>query len=179
LALPVSLFGPYKFQTWFLIATVLVAVSIFITRTGTVIENGKYEKRRVALVMLLFIFIYTCVTLLNTAPNIQPLNDSGFWLANRLLYLFGLAFFMPPLVEPLLERAASRTTDMTIVLATAILFCALVFFYIGQTEPCQASAGWYSSGNLADDSLMSVGIGLLLAVFTVAARKGEPDCPCR
>jgi hypothetical protein len=170
-ALVLACFGPYKYQTFFVIATVLFGVYILITRTGEVVENGRYEKRRVAFTMLVFIAINTFVTLLNPSdPATHAFDDSGFWFANRFLYLFGLPFFMSPLVEPLLESAKAK--DIGIYIAGALIFFAFIFFYVARSQPC-SSGTWYSSQMLADDSLMSLGIGLLLTVFTIVAGKVE------
>lgn len=175
LALPIALFGPYQFQSLFIIATVFTGVSIFITRTGNVTENGLYEKRRVALVMLIFIAINACVTLLNSSDS-RPhqFDDPGFWITNRFLYLFGLAFFMSPLIEPFLEDAKTKGKNMdtvTIFSAVSLIFFAFVLYYLDRSEPCHSATTWYTSGMLADDCLMSLGVGILLSLFAVSARE--------
>ena len=180
LALPLAVFGPYKYQTLFMLATVFAGASIFIHRTGTVVENGIHEKRRVALVMLVFIAINAGVTLMNLDnPDSGLVNDSGFWLASRILYLFGLAFFTPLLVEPLLETDDDNEAqdgelkDTAVYLACALFFVVLVLLYIERQKPADPTAKWYTSGMLADDIFMSSAVGLLVAVFTVVGRKGE------
>jgi len=96
--------GPFRLQVAFLISSLTIAILIFIMRTGTKRDGGLYEKRRVAFVMCCFLLINGFVTYrFLEHPSGQVLNDTGFWLANRVFYLFGLGFFIPPLLEPLLE----------------------------------------------------------------------------
>jgi|GEM_PF-6148824 len=179
LALLFAFQGPYRFQTFFLISTLFVGLSIYITRTGKVRENGLYEQRRVALVMLLYIVVNACRTYLDGGyTSSTPYNDAGFWFANRLLHLFGVAFFMIPFIQPLMTniKIKEKTQNWTIRIAVGCIAVAFLITHYSRLEPCLCSESWYTPGNLMDDVLMSLGIGLLLTLFTELA--GQNATPC-
>ncbi|MDY0974118.1 hypothetical protein SOM61_04010 [Massilia sp. CFBP9012] len=170
LALPVALYGPYPWQGTFLLITLGVSLYIFITRTGHIWQNGLHEKRRVALVMLVYIAINICVTSLDGGySESKPYNDVEFWFANRFVHLFGIAFFMTPLVTPLLEKSKKHSTleSLLIGIGCLLAYFGFVIFCLSRQGP--SSESWYSPAMLMDDVFMSVGIGLLLSLFTTHA----------
>jgi hypothetical protein len=111
-----------------------------------------------------------------------PLHSSPeLWIANRLLYVVGLTFFLPPLVEPLLTTDRKRT----------IAICAgCVFLFAGYSMAVHERAtkhlrpincyaivdqlclqkpkpeSWYSLENLLDDVAVGFAAGLFFMVLS-------------
>lgn len=172
LSIAYALVGEYAGHPAIVIFTVLAGVGICTMGTPwskvsaeTKERQKEFDKVLVGCVMIVYMVINAVIIVYHsTLPLDSFRNDSGDWIANRFLYLFGLGFFLPAMVEPKLRKSSAWRTG-ALVFASLVMFAGFVSAYIERLEECHAAGMWYTKGMLIDDSSLSVAIGLFVSVF--------------
>jgi quinol-cytochrome oxidoreductase complex cytochrome b subunit len=79
-------------------------------------RQREFDKVMVGCVMIIYMVLNAWTIIYHsTLPLDSFRNDSGDWIANRFLYLFGLGFFLPAIVEPKLQRSSAFRTGALVL----------------------------------------------------------------
>lgn len=166
----------------------LVAV-FFFSSLLILMNSTEREEKWVCGVMLAFQVVIAAHVLFKS-PALY--NAPSLWIACRLLYVIGLAIFLPPLVEEKLKLEKWQTKGVVV----AFLLILVAFYFYNkdreakQVEPvrcisvkpsskddkyvCQPDPDpepWYSTSSLIDDIAFGVGGGLLIGSLNLAERR--------
>jgi hypothetical protein len=154
---------------------------VFITALLILAVATDIEKYVVCGAIIFFQFLNGLFVYYGTQHQVGPLLAlPELWIANRLLYVVGLAFFLPPLVEPFMNTDRRRTVAS--IAACVCIFAAHLTFSHERFEKdhstvrCEKIIGdectpeekpevWYAFGALVDDALLGLAAGLLFAAM--------------
>lgn len=160
---------------------------------GLVIFQNSEKSKQVAIsyVMVAFL-VLNAVSMAFGGHGRPPLPENlavGMWIVNKLLYVFGLALFVPPLVEPWVKKNDRRPTK-AIIAAFSMQFLLVMFMaYERQHDSreaigCESIVGmmctpkrmpyepWYTSATAMEDLMFGLQVALLMAAFSW--KKEEP-----
>lgn len=171
-----------------ILATVFAGVSIYLIKTSDDQPTVERERARASCLMLLLMLINAFYIVLSERhPELRSHDDFGDWIANRFLYLFGLGFFMPVLIERKMEdeKLGKKARTAAVFVAAACMFAAWYAVPYAKYQQHQAeqhalavtsheehkAEPWYPSESVIDDTLMGVAVGLWLSVFNVEMRE--------
>jgi len=179
--------GPPVLGFLYLMMTFFACVVIFQ-------NSDKNEQAAIASVMVAFLVINAgYMALPHDGRPVPPENLlMGPWLINKLLYVFGLALFVPVLVDPWVHKKERRQSRQTWAIfgALTMQFALGVFmFYERQHEShatvqCEKvvemvctpkalpSKPWYTPATAAEDLVFGLQVALLMAAFS--SKKEEP-----
>ncbi len=182
LSVSYALVGDYAGHPAIVIFTVLAGVGICTMGTPWSKVGAKkrerhkeFDKVLVGSVMIVYMGINAAIIVYHsTMPLDSFRNDSGDWIANRFLYLFGLGFFLPAMVEPKLRKSSAWRTG-ALIFASLVMFAGFMSAYFERLEECHAAGMWYTKGMLIDDSSLSVAIGLFVSVFVTVQQSKHPN----
>lgn len=160
---------------------------------GAVIFQNSKKAEQVAISYVMVAFLVLNAIYMAFGGHVRPLLPEnltvGLWIVNKLLYVFGLALFVPPLVNPWVEKN-DRRPSMAIVIAFAGQFILVMFMFFARQHDgrvaveCEAVAGmmctpkqvpsepWYTTATAMEDLMFGFQVALLMAAFS--RKKDEP-----
>lgn len=165
-------------QPMFLIVTILVGTTLFITETPEEKSGSENQKLLIGLVIVGFMAINACWTYFyGVHPELRVYPDGpGMWIGNRLVYLFGLALFMPEIIEPFMQTKRSKI--LWGIFAAGCFFSAFYFAPFSERYHREVIAPesanekkypepWYPWKSLIDDGLLSLTMGVYISLLNV------------
>jgi hypothetical protein len=179
--------GPHFGHANFIAATVFAGLIIHLIKTSDDERVVEREKAAASWLVVVFMVINAFYIIYGEHhPHLGFPDGPLLWLGNRFLNLFGLAFFMPAIVEGAMQnkKIGKAVRGVSIFIAAACMYAAWYLAPYEKHYPHQheqhasveAPAGghkaepWYSTESVTDDILMSVAVGLWLSVFAVEMR---------
>ena len=178
--------GPPQFGFLFLMMTFFA---------GALILQNSERREQVAIAGVMTVFllvnaVYLAVPLQGFLRHSENLAV-GFWIIDKLWYVFGVALFLPVLVDKFVKKTERRRTWAIVVAFTAQFVLTLFMFHDKQEEShatvqCEQVVGltctpvlkpmsWYTRATLAEDLVFGVQVVLLMAAFS--KRDEEPVQP--
>lgn len=146
----------------------------------------KGEQTAVAWTMAL-VMAFNAAYIVSPVPGRDALPPSvlaGLWMANKLVYVFGLAYFIPVIVEPWVKPGWRQNAAIAIACVLqlwpflvlnaerehekhATIQCVRVE---GKTcfPEVDSNRPWYSSANLQEDVALGLQVVFLVAAFKVS-----------
>ena len=164
-------------QELYLVMTFVAGAAIFLT-------SDRSEQVAISYVMVAFLLLNAFSMAFGDSGRPQPAENLvvGLWIVNKLLYVFGLALFFPPLVNPWVEKNIHRPIK-AIVIAFSMQFVLVVFMFYerqhasGAAIECGSVVGmmctpkqapneaWYTSATAMEDLMFGLQVALLMAAF--------------
>lgn len=170
--------GPPMFGFLFLMTTFFAGVLIFQ-------NSAKGEQVASACTMVAFLLINAAY--IAFPPHGYPVPSEnlavGLWIINKLLYVFGLALFVPKLLDPWVKKNG-RCQTWAIALAFSAQFILAAFMFHEKQEenhtpvqcekvveltcvPVETATPWYTRATLAEDMVFGLQVVLLMAAFNI------------
>lgn len=178
--------GPPQYGFLFLMMTFFAGALI--------LQNSERpEQVAIAGVMTVFLLVnalYFAVPLQGFLPHSENLAV-GFWIIDKLWYVFGVALFLPVLVDKFVKKTDRRRSWAIAIAFTAQFVLTLFIFHekqearhtpvqcervVGLTcTPVVKPMSWYTRSTLAEDLVFGLQVVLLLAAFS--KKDDEPVLP--
>lgn len=169
--------GPSQFRFLFLMTTFFAGALI--------LQNSdRHEQVAIACVMVVFLLIhsvYMALPVQEFLPHSENLAV-GFWIIDKLWYVFGVALFLPILLDKLVKKTERRRCWAIAVAFTAQFGLAVYMHYdkleeshalvqcehvVGLTcTPVPKPISWYTKATLAEDLVFGLQVVLLMAAFS-------------
>ena len=178
--------GPPYFPHLFLMSTFFFALNIFLNSDGA-------EKKAIAWVLAVFmVFEAVAMGLPRPGGELPAQLVVGMWTIYKVMYVFGLALIVPPLVDAWVKFRLGQSWAIFLAFA---LQGALVIFISYEKErdshapvlcetvvqkvctPAVKAKPWYTSSTAVEDIVFGLQVGLLLAAFGMSGKKEDPVEP--
>lgn len=149
--------GPNQYL---ILAAFLLSVAIIITTHG---------KQRLAACWVMVIFMLVNAWQIHYEPEVLA-SDPRFWIANRVLYAVGLAFYLQPILGRLFDSEKGRT--VAIVIGSLLIFAGF-FLYVESRSNVTLPGAWYTPEMLYDDVCIGIASGLLFGALSGSGRTNK------
>jgi hypothetical protein len=169
--------GPPLFAVLFLGSTFFAGLLILQ-------HSERAEQVAIAWVMVLFMLIDAAVLVVSEQTHPLPSENLviGAWIVQKLWYVFGIALFVPVLLDPVVKKNDDRRY-WAIRIAFAVQFVLAVFMFYDKREehlkpvqcekivelmcvPVAKPEPWYTRATLAEDLVFGLQVVLLMAAFS-------------